>query len=292
MMGNLSKKNKAILVGLVIMILISSSYVLANPTVSFGNNNHLKDEMNRLPHSMQRDANNVLSPSKLVTDAGSNVSVLGSKVINSVSSIPKIPTHLRVPRGSNENAPWYSYYEEPAPMGIGFMGLSPENQLYNYSTSSFLGIARIESLETYNSSLNYSSRDMTFQLNVNLGFYNGNKFYDYWIQDVAFVNTSTNTPAFINNIWNFTYNSSGKIYSSTLSGNGAIYSYHNMSFYAYSAPDVQGNGVSLSFPYTLEFRVNATINSMGNPAVSFFYNDGFGWYEFDFVSFIFANNLS
>lgn len=223
-------------------------------------------------------------------------------------SIPKITGSSFSLEGYSYSDPWYSSYTEPSPMGIGFIGLEPNGQVgpeaheYNYSTPSFLGIAKVYNLTTHNSKLGQFANFMTFQFNIILGFNNGGTLYNYWIQDVALVNTSANTAEFSDEVWNFTYNGSvlGELHSHSIIGNGGSLPFYSSSYYTYTPPvgplggmndAAPGNEVPLSLPYTLEFKVNATINDQGYPDVEVYYNDGYGWVEYDSISFIFAKNL-
>lgn len=100
----------------------------------------------------------------------------------------------------------------------------------SYTTSSFDATATIDSLSVCATSSPGGSTVLSFQLNVNLGFENGGSWYVYWIQDVAFLNTSNNYIPFLDNVWNFS-GSSASIYPSTLSGNGQIGSSSGIGFY-------------------------------------------------------------
>ena len=103
-------------------------------------------------------------------------------------------------KGLNPVNPYSLYRSEPAPMGIADYGIGPNNSPYAYNTTSFLGVIKIGSLSVVNN--NTSSRSLSFQLNVNLEFNNSGIPYVYWVQDVFFLNTSTNAISFIDNIWN------------------------------------------------------------------------------------------
>ena len=211
-------------------------------------------------------------------------------------SIPKITDSSFSLEGYGYSDPWYSSYIEPAPMGIGFIGLGPNGQVgpeaheYNYSTPSLLGIAKVSMLSINKSAPHVMPDQMTFQLNVVLGFYNGNASYNYWVQDVVTVNTLTNTPiVFDSEIWNITLNSSGlgQMLNSTVIGNGSV----NDGVYGFVPQNIAGESVSLAYPYWLEFKVNTTVNSEGYPVVKFYYDDEFGWIEYDSAIFVFAKSL-
>lgn len=203
------------------------------------------------------------------------------------NAIPqKIPSGINKANSVNVNE---LYNQEPAPMGIADFGIGPGNTPYSYSTSSFMGIAKISSLTVYNSTSGSSS--MTFQLNVNLEFYIGNTEYVYWIQDVAFIDTSNNNIQFIDNVWNMS-SPNANMYTSTISGNGQVSTSGGTGYYYDIASNtLSGNNINLAYPATVRFMVNSTVSS-GEPQVSFMYNDGSGWQTYDLVSFIFAPQMT
>lgn len=210
--------------------------------------------------------------------------------------LPEIPTHKSIILNQNhsneEINPYLFYSQEPAPMGIADYGIGPNLQPYSYGTQAFLGIVKVNSLNTYNSSLNLSANWMSFQLNVNLLFENGNNEFTYWIQDVANLDTSNNYIQFIDNIWNDSSISSS-MYSSTVLGNGTIGNSGGTGFYyCWANQYLPGNDVYLSYPYTIQFEVITYINALGYPAVEFLYNDGYGWVTYDNAVFIFSNDLT
>jgi len=188
--------------------------------------------------------------------------------------------------------PYNFYYREPAPMGIADYGIGPNNQPYVYEAFGFLGVIKVNNLETYNASLNQSAYSMGFQLNVNLVFTNGNKQYVYWIQDVAQVDTSDNYVQFIDNIWNSS-SPGASMFDSTVLGNGTVGNSSGTGFYYdWANQYLPGNDISLSYPYNIQLGVFPYINTQGYPAVAFQYNDGYGWVTYDNANFIFASDLS
>ncbi|MEM4066306.1 MAG: thermopsin family protease [Candidatus Micrarchaeaceae archaeon] len=185
------------------------------------------------------------------------------------------------------------YTKEPAPMGIADYGLEPAASPYNYSSSSFLGVVNIKNLETYNASLNSSATELTFQLNINFVFYEGSREYVYWVQNVAYLNTSS-TPSigFIDNVWNIS-GPNANVYNSTLTGNGTVSNSSGTFFYYSSAnQSLPGNDVYVSYPFTFEMAINYTSTSHGIPEVVFTYNDGPGWQTYDNVLFNFATTVT
>ncbi len=185
------------------------------------------------------------------------------------------------------------YSTEPAPMGIADYGIGPGGSPYSYSTTSFLGNINIQNLETYNASLNGSSTQLTFQLNINYVFYVGSTEYVYWVQNVADFNTSA-TPSigFIDNVWNETGRNTS-VYNSTLSGNGTVGNSSGTYFYySFANQSLPGNDIYVSYPLNIEMAINYTSTPQGIPELIFMYNDGHGWQLYDNVLFKFATNVT
>ncbi len=188
--------------------------------------------------------------------------------------------------------PFQLYTKEPAPVGVTDFGIGPNDKPYEYSTNSFLGNVYVNYLSTYNSSINQSQTWVSFQLNVNLVFIDGNVPYVYWIQNVAEVNTSNNYVGFVDNIWNFS-SASSSMNNSSVSGSGTVTSAGNTDYY-YSIANqtLRGNEINLTAPYRISLNVTAGVGGNNKPYVSFLYNDGYGWVSYDNVSFIFATRLN
>ncbi len=186
------------------------------------------------------------------------------------------------------------YYKEPAPMGIADYGIGP-NGPHEYKTTSFLGIININSLKTFNKTLNntyFGCRyGMSFQLNVNFQFRNNKSLYVYWAQDVLFLNTSDNNILFIDNVWNLS-SANGNMMNSTISGSGTVSNSSGRYFYYdVSSQSMPGNCIDLKYPSKIYLMINATLKN-GRPEIIFMYNDGYGWIAFDSPVFTFADNLT
>ncbi|WP_338602776.1 thermopsin [Sulfolobus tengchongensis] len=202
-----------------------------------------------------------------------------------ISSVPrenKLLAGKIVPQGINTNP----YFSEPAPMGISDIGVSPNGPFIRESTQ-FLGVIDLYSLSAESS---FNTPCAEFQLNLVLNYnYNG-QTYALWTQDVAHFNTVTHQIFFLDNIWNFT---AYKASVTGVVGNGQI-SYSNssgMSYYYYCA-STPGNGVSLTLPTTIYLLINVTENSAGQPVIMFWYNDGYGWINYDRVTVTNVYNAS
>ena len=170
------------------------------------------------------------------------------------------------------------------PMGLADFGESGSGT-YSYTTTSFDATAAINSLSVCASSSPCGSTDMTFQLNTVLGFENGGNWYAYWTQDVTWVDTSSHAVTEIeNNIWNLS-SGSATMYSSSVSGNGQIYSSSSGDYYAY------GVGTSFSYPGAFQLILNASVNGNGHPVVRFMYDTGGGFVTYDLVTFPWVGQL-
>lgn len=183
--------------------------------------------------------------------------------------------------------PFLNYAGEPAPMGIADYGLGYNGLPYNYSAKSFLGIINISYLSTFspNSSV---LNNMTFQLNLNLIFTYQGIGYDYWVQNVAYLNTSDNQILFLDNIWNLS-GPNAVMSNSSVTGSGTVVSSASSAFYYYLAVDsLKGNNMTLAYPTTIYLKMNATQTSSGMPEVTFLYDDGFGWVVYDHAIFHFV----
>ena len=177
------------------------------------------------------------------------------------------------------------YSREPAPMGMADFGIRPSGP-YEYATNDSLGIVTITSLST-NTTLNDTG--MTFQLNVNLVFNTSYGPYVYWIQDVALIDTASNWVDFVDNVWNSSA-PGANMFASGISGNGQVASIPSgESFYYYdcinASQSLPGNNVTLTYPATIMFNLTSTVNSSGEPTVSFAYDDGYGLITYDTVTF-------
>ncbi len=161
------------------------------------------------------------------------------------------------------------------------MGLADYGQAH-LSTSSYDAAATISSLSTEGTGT--VGADMSFQLNAVLQFETGGQDYEYWIQDVATVDTATSSvPSFENNIWNFS--SSDMCLSSTaVAGDGSVLPYSGCEGYY-----VYGVASSFTYPGTFQLIVNASTNAAGQPTVRFMYDVGSGFQTFDLVTFPFVS---
>lgn len=209
----------------------------------------------------------------------------------SVLTIATHSGHLPVsrPHGRLAHPPFQvnpnSYYSsEPAPMGIADFGVDPSSGVgYTYNTTEFVGSVELGNLSVYNASNAPYGSQLSVQLNVVLELTSGGNTYQYWIQDVAFIDTSTDYIQFLNNIWNFS--GSGAFMSpSDVSGNGSAYYGF---YYAGASSGLVGNDITYTYPMLLQLRVIATTAGTGVTSVAFEYNDtGSGWGTYDNVGFI------
>lgn len=176
----------------------------------------------------------------------------------------------------------YQYYQkEPAPMGIADYGVYPNNNsAFVLTSTAFLGEIQLNSLIAQSNS-RQSPNSVSFQLNVVLNYQYNGKNYAIWVQDVAVYNTQTRQIYFVDNIWNMTTPTASV---NGLSGNGKIYTYQGIKYYAYVASNYPGSPATLTLPTTFYLLVNVTVNSKGQPVIYFWYNDGYGWINYDIVT--------
>ncbi|AEB95100.1 thermopsin [Metallosphaera cuprina] len=169
---------------------------------------------------------------------------------------------------------------EPAQMGIADFGIGPNGPCI-LTTTQFEGCVLINNLQSVTSTSQGTSQCVSFQLNVVLNYDNQGSQYALWVQDVAFYNTQTNQINFENNIWNFT---SPGANVTAVSGNGSLYPSGSTKFYAYGPGSIQGNFITLSLPSKFYLLVNVSTNAYGQPVIYFWYNDGYGWINYDTVT--------
>jgi len=183
----------------------------------------------------------------------------------------------------------YSYYSsEPAPMGIADFGVNPSTSTgYTYNTTEFVGTINISSLTVLNASNTGSIDQMGFQLNVVLVVNGAGGTYEYWIQDVAFLNTTSNLIEFIDNVWNM---SAGGAYTTgtDITGNGS--GYYGW-YFDIASSFLSGNDITLSYPATFQLRVVSSVVS-GYPEVAFEYNDSGAWETYDNIKVAFARGYT
>ena len=181
-----------------------------------------------------------------------------------------------------------AYSREPAPMGIADYGIGPSGP-YQYSTNSSLGSIDIASLSARNDT-GYPL--MSIQLNVNLKFSEGSRTFVYWVQDVADVDTSANTIVFVDNVWNSSAPAAG-MSDAGAQGNGTVAQIGSSYFYYdVASMALPGNGIDLAYPAVVDFRVNSSVDASKQPVVTFEYNDGYGWQEYDSVVFTVVHGLT
>jgi hypothetical protein len=132
---------------------------------------------------------------------------------------------------------------------------------------------------------------MSFQLNVNLVFSSSDRQYVYWIQNVAYLDTSSRVISYLNNVWNASVKSA-RMAPSGVRGNGTVYTTRGVSlYYCLADQSLPGNNVPLTYPATILLNVTAGVNISGEPKASFAYDDGYGLVTYDTVTFPEVGNL-
>jgi hypothetical protein len=191
--------------------------------------------------------------------------------------IPFLPVHVHpigVP-GPATVDPTAAYNSEPAPMGIGDFGVGESGHPYTFNTTEFLGNFSWQSLNLDNG----GNTEFTDQLNVVLQFTQASTTYAYWIQDVAFMDSSTGQLGFENNIWNFT-TPGYCLDNSAVSGNGSVNPLSGCEgFYAVYAMSQPGASLAMPSPGDFSLEVRSYLSTGGLPEVAFEYWDGVTSYE-------------
>ncbi|MCI4366144.1 MAG: thermopsin family protease [Thermoplasmata archaeon] len=189
--------------------------------------------------------------------------------------------------------PYAFYASEPAPMGITDFGVNATGGGYTYQSSAFYGLTTIHKLATF--SPGAGSNALSIQLNIVLTFTVGGTSYAYWVQDVAFVDTtqpSSPSVAFENNIWNFS-SASASLDSGSVTGNGSLQQV-GASLFAYitgAASGLPGNGVTLTLPTEIGLLASVIVVNT-QPEVVFQYRDGHGLVTYDNALFPFAKKAT
>ena len=137
----------------------------------------------------------------------------------------------------------------------------------SYNTSSFEGSVTIETLSVCAAASPCGSTELGFQLNAVLGFEDGGNWYAYWVQDVMVVDTGSHSViGFEDNIWNFS-DYGATMYSSTISGYGAVQSGVYAEGFEFPA------GIYV-YPGTYELILNTSVNADGQPIVQVMFDAG------------------
>ncbi len=179
----------------------------------------------------------------------------------------------------------------PAPRGIADTGSGPGAAAF--SALGILGRVTIVSLSTFNASLGNDASSASIQLNAFLVFSRAGTVYDYWVQDVMEINTSSRAVYFEDNLWNASSPVHSELDSSAVVGNGTITSTAVGSYYAYVAPSyLPGASRTLSYPQGVQLELNASLDTAGHPTVRVSFEDGVGWTVFDTISFPFAASVA
>ena len=177
-----------------------------------------------------------------------------------------------------------AYAPGEAPMGIVDTGQASTGPV-SYNTSSFEGSVTIETLSVCAAASPCGSTELGFQLNAVLGFEDGGNWYAYWVQDVMVVDTGSHSViGFEDNIWNFS-DYGATMYSSTISGYGAVQSGVYAEGFEFPA------GIYV-YPGTYELILNTSVNADGQPIVQVMFDAGHGFTTYDEATFDFVSQLA
>jgi hypothetical protein len=209
-------------------------------------------------------------------------------------ALPPLATLTGGPRAPRAHAgaqvnPNAYYTSEPAPMGIADFGVDPATGAgYTYNTTQFDGTVTISSLSVLDYSNTGEIDQMSIQLNVVLVVSGSGGTFEYWIQDVAFLNTTSNLIQFIDNVWNMS--SSGAYTTGTdITGNGTgFYGW----YFDVASSALPGNDIYLTYPTSFQLRVVSSTTLAGVPSVAFEYNDTGTWETYDNILVAFAGGYN
>ena len=190
--------------------------------------------------------------------------------------------------------PFAYHSSEPAPMGVTDYGIDSQGNAYIYTTPVWQADVNISRLLAYYPTNATGNGYVGFQLNVVVKVQApapSTAVYYFWIQDVASLDTQTNSLGFVDNIWNL---SSTSMDSNSISGNGSVYQYPSSGLYWYAdgpGCNYAGNCVTLHYP--ADFAVRVTTGLVNNvPHVAFMFDStGHGWTTYDNASFPFARGF-
>jgi thermopsin len=155
-----------------------------------------------------------------------------------------------------------------APTGIASYGVynnSGSLSYYIIKTNQIIGYFNISSIKAYNSTFpdHYVA---SLQLNVVLQIVTSTNNYSLWLQNVIVFITNESSFYFINNIWNFT-EKRASINPNSIDGNGNIYRYKNIRYYALAYPE---NELTYSLPLAGYLIINIS-KAVNRVEVSFGY---------------------
>lgn len=207
--------------------------------------------------------------SALSSRAALTRSILGrlaaAKVPMAAAYLPNLLTPARV--ANDVVQPLYS--AAPSPMGIGDFGVRNTTGTatgYVLQSSSWQAIVSLNSSNALY--LNDGSPDF-FGIQLNTVMTNTtvatNRTYSYWIQNVVYYSTSTQTLRFIDNIWNFSNPSTAEPASTFFQYNGTPVA---PTFYYDVYPAFNLPAFHVPYPFTIHLYENSSLTTIGLNAYS------------------------
>ncbi|BCU67803.1 thermopsin [Sulfolobales archaeon HS-7] len=173
-----------------------------------------------------------------------------------------------------------TYNSSLAPRGISFLGIGKKGPCY-VKTDQVKGVVKVYRLSAISKfKSNTTENAVSFELNAVLTYWNDNRQYALWIQDVSQYNMGGSIE-FWDNIWNM---SAPKAGVRGVVGNGLICYNEGVSFYFDSASGYPGGFVGVKEPFSVSLMMNVSNSSKGCPVIYFWYNDGHGWINYDQVT--------
>jgi thermopsin len=193
-------------------------------------------------------------------------SIAGKHSSPSVPSAVPIPPVSGLGADAKGNAPYAGYRA----MGISDIGSGPNATDYSYHTSSMVG-----TVDLMNATTDPLGMSFTIQMNVVAVFNVSKTPYAFWVQDVAFANTSNRHITFMDNVWNYS-NPYITMNSSSVQGRGTENVYGHQVYYGAGAPYppavypalISLKMVASGYNILVYFGVNGTFTLFDN--ISFF----------------------
>lgn len=189
----------------------------------------------------------------------------------------------------------------PNPMGIASYGTYLKQgklQTFKIKTNEIIGTANITSIYAYSSDPpeNTSPYGASIQLNAMMNVISDNKTYQYWLQDVMSLNTSSLEYQIYSNMWNDT-KLGANLSKSQLIGDGYIgttyIKYNNSKIKTSFYGSYDSNNLNNKLSYPIYFSPVITVNNTSiGPRVNFGYYTQNGYRFFNNVTIKIPNSTS
>ncbi len=208
-----------------------------------------------------------ISPASTASYAPGSRAALARDIVRSIQAA-KVPTYaaylpnlLGQFRVANDVVQPF-YQAGPAPMGIGDFGVTNTTGTpvgYVQQSRSWQAILTVNSSNVFyldnGAPDQYGIQLNTVMTNTTVG---GNSTFQYWIQNVVFYSTATQTLRFIDNIWNFSNPSTNEPATTFYSYNGTPV---DPTYYYDVYPGFAAPGLSVPYPFTIHLYENSSLTT-------------------------------